>query len=72
MVKKVRRYVIFMLFTLCCSLLSMGRHQTPQGKSQLKFGFSSAEAKCCKPGAFLDSDGKCCMTDFYSDDGRCY
>ena len=66
MVNKVKKYIVFVLFSMLFQLL----HNKIQGVNEGSgfFLVPSAEAKCCPAGTtHLDSDGRCC-----NDLGICY
>ena len=66
MVKKIKRFVIFMLFSLFFQLFHLKTSdETNEGQKFIpQLGASSAEAKCCPVGTKkLDSNGNCCMSD---------
>lgn len=74
MVKKVKRFIVFVLFSLFFQLLH-GRTQTGTGAEQGLNLIPSAEAKCCPAGSnHLDSNGGCCKPDQTHEDenGNCY
>ena len=66
MVKRVKRFVLFVLFSLVFQLIhNRVAEGTGEGeKFGIKVGIPSAEAKCCPAGTKrLDSKGNCCMSD---------
>lgn len=71
MVKKVRRFVVFVLFSMFFQLLN---GKTTEEQGAVKVGIASAEARCCPAGStFLDANGNCCYPDSQIDmDGNCY
>ena len=75
MVKKVKRIIVFMLFSLFFNMLS---NKTETGSSKAKLAWSvvpSAEAKCCPAGSdHLDNNGNCCKPEQTNMDseGNCY
>jgi len=66
MVKKVKRFIVFVLFSLFFQLLHV---KTSDGTNEgqnigPRLGVPSAEAKCCPPGSTgLNRNGECCSGD---------
>ena len=65
MAKKIKRFFVFLLFTMCFSLLSGRINQSvnqkgSSGDSKQK-GWNSAEAKCCFGEVKDGPDGQYCV-----------
>lgn len=71
MVKKVRKFIVFVLFSMFFQLLN---GKTTEDQRTVRLGIPSAEARCCPAGStFLDARGECCGPWNNIDmDGNCY
>ena len=62
MVNKVKRFVVFVLFSFIFQLIhvKVAEEASEEQKFNIRAGVSSAEAKCCPPESTgLDSYGNC-------------